>query len=335
MNNYMRRTILFVMACLAVVSCGRTSSQKLLPSVSGKAGEILVVMDKTPWEGNLGAEVRELLACDCPYLVQREPLYSLVNIVPSNFANIFQVHRNLLIFDINPQVREEKISYLSDVWARPQCVVQVNAASEESALALVKENSELIVNTIEQAERDRVVANTMRYEELSIAKEIAEIFPGTLHFPSGYKLMKKTSDFVWVADVKQYVTQGVLIYRYPVKGDQSDFDLDEIIRHKNSILKDNVPGMFENTYMTVADAFPPTLKFVKYKSREMAQIRGFWEVYNDYMGGPFVSHVFYSPDGKEMIVLDAFVYAPRYDKRQYLRQVESLLYSFAWNEVKS
>ena len=52
---------------------------------------------------------------------------------------------------------------------------------------------------------------------------------------------------------------------------------------------------------------------------------------NDYMGGPFVSHSFYSKDGKDIIVLEAFVFAPRYDKRQYLRQVESLLYSFEWD----
>lgn len=36
--------------------------------------------------------------------------------------------------------------------------------------------------------------------------------------------------------------------------------------------------------------------------------------------------------GKDIIVLEAFVFAPRYDKRQYLRQVESLLYSFEWKK---
>jgi hypothetical protein len=60
------------------------------------------------------------------------------------------------------------------------------------------------------------------------------------------------------------------------------------------------------------------------------ETRGFWEVEGDFMGGPFVSHSFYSPDGQDIIVLEAFVYAPKYDKRQYLRQVESILYSFEW-----
>jgi hypothetical protein len=43
-----------------------------------------------------------------------------------------------------------------------------------------------------------------------------------------------------------------------------------------------------------------------------------------------VTHVFYSPDGKYMIGLEGFVYAPKFDKRQYLRQVEAIIYSFEW-----
>ncbi len=48
------------------------------------------------------------------------------------------------------------------------------------------------------------------------------------------------------------------------------------------------------------------------------------------MGGPFVAHSFYSKDNKDIITLFAWVYAPKYDKRQYLRQVESIAYSFEW-----
>ena len=107
-------------------------------------------------------------------------------------------------------------------------------------------------------------------------------------------------------------------------------DLDNIIRNTNTVLKDNVPGMFENTHMTITDFARPSLEYMRYKGRDFAQMRGFWEVHNDYMGGPFVSHIFYSPDGKEMIEIFGFVYAPKYDKRHYLRQVESIIYSFEW-----
>ena len=88
--------------------------------------------------------------------------------------------------------------------------------------------------------------------------------------------------------------------------------------------------MFDGTYMITSPLADPEVKYMKYKGRDFAQMRGYWEVYGDYMGGPFVSHSFYSRDGKSIITLDCFVYAPKYDKRHYLRQVEALLYSFEW-----
>ena len=210
----------------------------------------------------------------------------------------------------------------------------MSAATAENAQALLESEGETVVAVIEQAERDRVIANTRRYEERSLAPQVREIMGGSPHFPSGYKLKKKTDNFIWIADEKQYTNQGVFIYKYPAT-ESEPFTLQNIIRHRNEFLKENVPGMFEGTYMITADYIPPTVSYLQYKGRSFAQCRGFWEVYNDFMGGPFVSHSFYSKDGKDIIVLEAFVYAPKYDKRQYLRQVESLLYSFEWeNETE-
>lgn len=318
---------------LALASC-KGGKKALLPSISGKAGEVIVVIDRDNWEGNLGVEVRELLACDCPYLAQLEPMYSLVNVTPGGFADLFKVHRNIVIFDINEDKTENKVSYLHDIWAAPQCVINVSAKDAKSATELVQANGKFIVNAIEQAERDRVIRNSIRYEERSLAPQVAEIFGGSPHFPMGYKLKKKADSFIWIADEKQYTIQGVLIYKYPATVAE-EFTRDNIVSHRNAILKENVPGMFDGTYMTTSKVITPDIEYIKYKGRNFAQLRGYWEVENDYMGGPFVSHSFFSPDGMEVIVAEAFVYAPKYDKRQYLRQVESILYSWEWNEKKS
>lgn len=320
---------LAAVVCLA--ACSNGSHKSLLPNVSGKAGEVIVVIEKADWEGALGNEVRDVLAMDCPWLYVKEPLYSLVNVAPGGFADLFKVHRNIVLFQIDPQVAQSGVSLKTDVWASPQCVVQVSAPDAETALALFKEKAETVKSALEQAERDRVIHNTLLYEEHSIAPQVMEVMGGSPHFPSGYKLKKKTDDFVWIEDQKQYTTQGVLIFKYPALP-EDNFTEENIIAKRNAILKENVPGMFENTYMTTAEYITPTVDFIKYKGRDFAQTRGYWEVYNDYMGGPFVSHSFYSKDGSEIIVLDAYVYAPRYDKRQYLRQVESLLYSFEWKK---
>jgi hypothetical protein len=319
------------LAAISVISCSESKRREaLLPNISGKAGEVIVVIDKGQWEGVVGTTLRDTLACECPFLPQREPLYTLVNVAPSGFTQMFQLHRNIVIVNIDPSVTEPGVLYRNDVWARPQCVIRINAADSETAVQLIKENSSRMVATLEQAERDRVIANTKKYEELSLAPVVTEMIGGSPHFPSGYKLKKKTDDFIWIEYHPQFVTQGVLVFKYPVVEGEQMMDLDSILENSKEMLQNNVPGMFENTYMTIADVQLPSIEYKRYKGLDFAELKGFWEVQNDFMGGPFVSHAFYSKDGKDIIVLFAFVYAPKYDKRQYLRQVESIIYSFEW-----
>jgi len=323
----MNKTLSLITAIVVALGC--SDRQTLLPNVSGKAGEIIVVIEKEDWEGALGTEVRDLLACECPFLALPEPLYSLVNVAPGGFADLFKIHRNIVLFNINRQNDSTSVTYRRDVWAKPQCVVQVSAGNAEEAACLVRDNGRKITAAIEQAERDRVIANSIRYEEGEIGRKVSEVFGGSPHFPIGYKLRKITSDFAWIADDKENTKQDVLIYRYPALDDEP-FSKENIIRHRNEIMMENVPGMFEGTYMTTSTFFPPIVEYTRYKGREFAQTRGYWEVENDYMGGPFVSHTFYTRDGSGIIVAEAFVFAPKYDKRQYLRQVESILYSWEW-----
>ena len=328
----MNRTRLFsVLASAVMVFGGCKGNGTLLPNVSGKAGEIIVAMDKNDWDGNLGSTTRTILAADYPFLPQQEPLFSLSNVPVTGFAELFKVHRNLLFFNISKS-DQSGVVYKNDVWAHPQCVIQVTAPTSDSAAVILKENSERIINSFEQAERDRIIANSIRYEEHSIPPAVKEMTGGSPHFPSGFKLRKKTSDFLWISDDKQYVTQGVFIYRYPA-AENDNFSMENIIAHRDAALRENVPGMFENTYMITSDAVTPAVNYIRFRGRQFAETRGLWEVYNDFMGGPFVSHSFYSKDGQYIIVLDGFVYAPKYDKRQYLRQVEAIMYSFEWDKA--
>lgn len=331
MKRYLIYLVAAVTAVLAITSCSEEKRKKaLLPNVSGKAGEVIVVIDKGLWEGSVGTVLRDTLTADCPFLPQREPLYNLVNVAPGGFGSMFQVHRNIIIVNVSPAVTEPGVVIRQNLWAAPQCVIYINAVTAESAVSLIKENSSKIVTTLEQAERDRVIANSKKFEERALAPAVTEVIGGSPHFPSGYKLKKKTSDFAWITYAPQGTQQSILAFKYPVVEGEDMMSKSSLIANINEMLKNNVPGMFENTYMTIASGITPSVKYMNYKGHAFAEVRGLWDVYNDYMGGPFVAHAFYSQDGKDIIVLLSFVYAPRYDKRQYLRQVESILYSFEW-----
>lgn len=331
----MKRIFPIIAVCLAAIagmtSCKNTNGP-VLPNVSGKAGEVIVVVDKTLWDGEIGDVLREYLACDCDFLPQPEPLYSLTYVAPKGFNSLFQAHRNIIMIHLDSEVKEPGIVFKNNKWARPQCIIVVNAKDIENCVEVIRDNHEKIASRLEQAERDRVVANARLYEEASIRLNVAKVFGGSCVFPTGYSIKKITDDFAWIGYDNTYVYRDILVYRYPVSV-KDEFTPENIVAHRNAVLKENIPGMFEGTYMTTSKIAMPKVTYVNYKGHDFAETRGFWEVENDFMGGPFVSHSFYSLDGKDIIVFEAFVYAPKYEKRQYMRQTEALLYSFQWADT--
>lgn len=313
-------------------SCDGSVRTSLLPNVSGKEGDVLVVINKSEWDGNLGQTIRDTLTQEYPYIPMVEPMFNLSYVPHSAFNDMFQMHRNIVIVNIDPKATEGGILYKKDVWAAPQSVIKLNASSSSEAADIFKENSRGIITFLEQTERERMMSNTRKYEEHSLVPKISKMAGGSPHFPYGYFMKKKTNDFIWVSHETQYTQQNVLIYKYPVVEGMDMMAPENLRAAADKMLMENIPGMFENTYMIISPVVDPYIGYRKYKDNHFAEMKGFWEVYGDYMGGPFVSHVYYAPDGKNMVMLVGFVYAPKYDKRTYMRQLEAILFSFEWNK---
>ncbi len=319
------KALIIPVLLIAAYSCN--SGPQLMPNISGKAGEVIIVINKGLWESDPGVSLRAILAKDQPFLPQREPMFSLINIPENAFTSIFQTHRNIIIVNVNKDLKESKMVFQENVWAAPQIVVTISAPDAQSANAIIQQDQAKLESALEQAERNRNIQNAKKYEEKGLRELVTATFGGSPYFPKGYNLRKQTPDFIWISYETTYTNQGIFIYRYPYT-DSTDFYLPNLVAKRNEFLMNNVPGPLENTYMTTNLMLEPQVKWIRYNKRTFAEMRGLWEVQNDFMGGPFVSHFFVDEDNKYVIAVEAFVYAPRYDKRNYLRQVESLIYSF-------
>jgi len=320
-----------VMAIAASLVSACKDGPQLMPNVSGKAGEVGIVMDKTNWEGELGAAFRATLASDFPFLPQREPTFTLFNVPNNAFNSIFQSHRNIILVNISADITEAQMVFQENVWAAPQIVVTLSGPNASAVLECFDQQKEKLVSALEQAERNRVITNSKRYEETGLRMLVNESFGGSSYFPQGFSLLKQDPDFIWIAYRTTNIDQCILVYSYPYIDHATSFSKKEMLRIRNEMLKKNVPGQLENSYMITADV-EPSFSWIHYNHKDFAELRGLWEVQNDFMGGPFVSHSYLDSTRNRVVVLDAFVYAPRYDKRNYLRQAESILYSFEWAE---
>ncbi|MDD2583945.1 MAG: DUF4837 family protein [Bacteroidales bacterium] len=321
------KLLLIIIAIASIESCKCTGGPQLMPNVSGKAGEVVIVISKSEWEAEVGAKLRSILAIDQPHLPQKEPMFTLVNIPESAFSKIFQTHRNIIMVNILPDLEKPKMVFQENVWAAPQIVTTISASSSSELAKIINQQQDRLTGAILMAERNRNIQNAKRYEDRELRALVTSEFGGSPYFPKGYSLKKKTENFIWISYETTYTNQGIFIYRFPYK-DSTDFYLENLVARRNDVLFRNVPGQIEKSYMTTNPHEEPSLRWIRYNKRDFAELRGQWEVQNDFMGGPFISHFFMDKNNRNIIALEAFVYAPRYDKRNYLRQVESLIYSF-------
>jgi len=322
-----KRFILALTLALTLAAGCKNNGEKILPSISGKPGEVAVVCSKTQWEGEPGTTIRALLSDEVPFLPQVEPMYDLFNVPQQAFGKLFRVHRNIIFLDIDPKYKESSVATFADVWATPQLVINITAETPAKAAELISQRGDKIISILEQTERSRLLGNIREFENAEIYDTVKEMFGGAPHFPNGYTIKKKADDFIWISYEPTYSIQSVLIWKYPYV-DETSLSAEALAAKRNEITREHIPCTMEGSYMILNPDIFPGCRNIETGGRAITELRGLWEAHNDFMGGPFLSHSFLSPDGSEVITLDAFVYAPRYDKRNYLRQVEAILYTY-------
>ena len=327
--------IAWIWVLFMVASCGQPKheeggSKSYLPKVSGKPGDLLVVVDRESWNGEVGAQLRDVVAADYPMLPQREPYFTLYNVPHNAFSGSFYLHRNILIINLNQDTTG--VFCRQNVWAAPQAIVQVNAKDRKDALSLLQDNDRKILDFFENTERSRSIQSNRKFNDVSVQQEVMNRLGAAPMYPTGFSLKSLRENFAWVSQESTYVNQSILVYSYPVAPDYA-FTLADLIARRDSILRVNVPGKREGSYMYTAQGLAePTMRWIKSGNRSFVEVRGLWELQNDFMGGPFVLHAHMDPRMNRVVVVEGFVYAPKYDKRNYVRNVESIIYTFDWKK---
>lgn len=321
-----RTSIMILLAVVMMVAC-KSNNDGLMPSVTGKAFEIIVVMEDEHWKSEAGEAIRQVLGSDLDGLTQSEPTFTLVQIPNEAFTAIFRTHRNILRVGISPDNRKKTLLFSSNVYAQPQLIADIKSETTQDLKAIVESQSELIFSKFNDMELNRIAKNYLNYEEVEIGTKLRENHQISMIFPKGYRYDVNQPDFAWISHETAKHSQGVLVYHYDYVSEEA-FSLDSLINRRNEMLKKYVPGPIENTYMTTALAIPVEYRQFMKDSVYYAELRGLWELAGpDFMGGPFVSLSRVDTFRGRIVTVEGFVYAPRDDKRNFVRQLEAILHS--------
>jgi len=320
--------IFFVFVGLGLILSSCRDDTKLRKKVTGKAGEVVVVIPKETWDSNVGETIRETLAQPQIALPQAEPLFDLISVPPAAFKDIFKTSRNIVNVRISPSIDSAKVEFKKDIWAWPQAVVNISAKSTEDFNQVFNTNSSRIVAYLLKAERDRLMGNYEKYNEKSVEPALEKLNVD-LTVPVGFKVANEGPDFMWMRYDTPEIMEGIAVYAFPYTSD-STFTEAYLLAKRDSVLEKYIEGPSSGSYMVTEHRLPATMNIFTYKNNYAAEIRGLWRVEHDFMGGPFVSLAVLDASNNRVVVADGFVYAPRFDKRNYLRQIEAMLYSLTF-----
>lgn len=297
-----------------------------METISGKSGEVVVVIGKETWKGSIGSIIREILAQPQSSLPQDEPMFNLIDVPPEAFINLFKSSRNILTVKISSTYTEPKVEFANDTWAYPQAVVNIQANSLENFEELFRANGEKIITYFIKAEKDRLKKTYRDVHEKGVYKTLLSEFHIELYVPTGFNIVKKDSNFVWIRYDTPLITQNIFVYSYPYDSDSTFTKKYQLVK-RNMVTKSNVAGALSGSYMTTEMELPLDFNILKYKDNYACEMRGLWKVENDFMGGPFVSLSVLDASRRRIITVEGNVYAPKNNKRNYLRQVEAMVYS--------
>ncbi len=309
------------------ISCeSKKARTALLPSVSGKAGEVVVVMNKSYRKTEIGKSFKKVFSQDIYGLPQGEPMFNIIFFPHDAFSSLLKSHRNIIMTQISPSIKQAKISFRKNVWARPQLFISIVAPNKAEFKKIFNENKDKLLRSVVVAERQRIIDNYKKYEEKDINKVLTSKHHLSLTVPKGYMINVNTSNFVWISHETPQISQGILIYTYHIN-DSIALNEKLLIHIRDSALKQNVAGPLPNTYMITEHVIPPEFKEFYLNGKYTAQLRGLWRVHKDFMGGPFISFTRFDMKRKRIITVEGYVYAPKFNKRNYLRQLEGILYT--------
>jgi len=67
---------------------------------------------------------------------------------------------------------------------------------------------------------------------------------------------------------------------------------------------------------------------VNFQGRYAIRMKGLWRMSDYSMGGPFISYLFFDESQKRLYLVDGSVFAPRYEKRKLIQDIEVMIKSF-------
>ncbi len=337
-----------IIAFLCISCGGEVSKQDLLPDANGEHGHILVVMQDDLWEGKMQTALVSQLdqTAKGPYL-RKEPLFDFFRKQSGDLTHVNKMSRIILkvMVDFDSTYQETAVIEKSDYYAKGQLFLVIKDSDADRLYSFIQNDFDPILDKMNAFEMDQLILEYKNRNNPAIKEQAEKEFGISIDLPRDAKLKQKKDNFIWVKydrsrdflgseanDTKNetyWIQEGILFWSHDVENDSS-FSVPAIMSVRDTTLKYNVPGKVAGSYMaTEYDPFyDPDYEMVTFNGKSCIITRGLWKHAGHdgaFGGGPFVQYSMLNAAEDKVITVCGYIYAPKFNKREYIREIEAML----------
>lgn len=234
-----------------------------------------------------------------------------------------------------------------DLWANEQLVVYVTGQDEAAVVRQIEQYANEIQTGFNLVNRQRLRRDMFeRRQQVDIEEELLE--------QHGFAVNVQ-HDYVKVQDTTFSTTHGtegtfVRFRRFAGQDSWRDFFVyyesdptfarlhpDSVLALRNRLTHTFIRGTSDTVFVHTFDSNPVLRPIVTdtvtLNNRFALETRGTWHLREETgrsagLGGPFLNYAFYEETSGRFYLIDGMVFAPPYDKREFLRQIEVIAHTF-------
>ena len=309
------------------------SEIKKARSVGGTSEILMVTQNDEQWNGQMGQAVRDFFEQEQYGLPQPEKNFKVAHINLDALNDMFKKHRNLIIAKIDKDIKNPLVETQHNLDSEPQFVIRITASSPESWVRAFETQKDGLKLIFDDNERKRFLEYFRPMTDSKLVAQLKNKFGISMNVSEGYVIAANGDNCMWLLQRGEDKDMSFVIYELPYK-DTADLNLNNIIKVRDSIVQKYIPGPLDGSYMTTDKEFvkPVSKVLPDFPAGYAVETRGMWNVVGDFMAGPFLSYSIVDPTSSKIITAEGWIYYPNKEKRDLLRQQESILYSLKFAE---
>lgn len=318
------------LCCALLLAACDDGSRQAKPEATGRPWELVVQVDRSAWQGELGDTLRAVLEGSTPLLPQHEPMFRL-SVIHQPLSQ-YKLFRSRLLIELDSKTSEPQLAKAVDLVARPQMEVKVTAPDAAAAAHFIGHNRQLITDLFVDHELHTEAARLRRRYSRMVADSVSHQFGHTVCVPEDMRASKTAQDFFWAGTNLLDKDLNYVLFAYD--WDRRPLELEAFVAKRDSVMRTNIPGSradqwMETSRLNDSTAAPLAIARVRIYNKVMVlEVHGLWDMRGGALGGPFVAQARIDSAQGRVLVNEGFIYSPHSPKRALLRQMQAALTTF-------